>query len=128
MKKINTSKAPLPLGHYSQAIVKENVIYVSGQLPIDPNDEDAVFVTPEEQTLRTLQNLEAVLKAAGGTKNSVVKVTIYISDIALWAAVNSAYSDFFGDHKPARSAVPVPALPKGCLVEIDAIAYVESCL
>ena len=68
MKKINTSKALLPLGHYSQAIVKENVIYVSGQLPIDPNDEDAVFVTPEEQTLRTLQNLEVVLKAAGGTK------------------------------------------------------------
>ena len=123
MKKIITSKAPLPLGHYSQGIVKDNIIYVSGQLPIDPDNEDIVFVTPEEQTLRTLQNLEAVLDAAGSTKEDVVKVTVYISDILLWGAVNSAYANFFADHKPARSAVPVPALPRGYFVEIDAIAH-----
>jgi 2-iminobutanoate/2-iminopropanoate deaminase len=126
MKEIETSAAPLPLGHYSQALVNAGIIYVSGQLPIDPNDDNVVFDTPEAQTLRTLQNLEAVVIASGGQKNTILKVTIFIADIALWPAVNKVYADFFGDHKPARSAVPVPALPKGFLVEIDAIAHIIS--
>ena len=124
LKFIETSDAPLPLGHYSQATVIKECIYVAGQLPIDPSDDSRQFETPEAQTLQTLRNLEAVVLASGGAKSTIAKVSIFIADIGLWPNVNTAYAEFFGDHKPARTAVPVPALPKGFLVEIDAIAYV----
>ena len=93
-------------------------------MPIDPSDDSRQFETPEAQTLQTLRNLEAVVLASGGAKSTIAKVSIFIADIGLWPNVNTAYAEFFGDHKPARTAVPVPALPKGFLVEIDAIAYV----
>lgn len=122
MNSIKTTTAPEPLGHYEQAQEHGNTLYISGQLPIDPNNSDALFSTIEEQTLRTLQNLEAVAVAAGYTKENIIKVTIFISDIGLWKAANTVYASFFGDHKPARSAVPVKELPRGFFIEIEAIA------
>jgi len=122
---IHSSKAPEPLGHYSQAILADNILYISGQLPIDPQDPALIFETPELQTTQTLKNLESVLVVSGASKEMIVKVTIYISDIAIWPQVNASYASFFGSHRPARTAVPVPALPKGFMVEIDAIAHIN---
>tara|TARA_B100000427_G_scaffold329637_1_gene346754 strand:+ start:4239 stop:4616 length:378 start_codon:yes stop_codon:yes gene_type:complete len=119
---IETDLAAKPLGHYSQALVHNGLVYVSGQLPIDPADESRFLETVEDQTLQTLHNLQAVLVAANSDKSLVLKATVYISDISIWAQVNQVYASFFGDHLPARSAVPTKNLPKGYLVEIDAIA------
>ncbi|MBI60643.1 enamine deaminase RidA [bacterium] len=122
MEIITTDLAAEPLGHYSQAIVHNGLVYVSGQLPIDPNDPSMFLETVEDQTLQTLKNLQAVLEAANSDKSLVLKSTVYISDISIWAQVNQVYASFFGDHRPARSAVPTKNLPKGYLVEIDVIA------
>ena len=122
MEIITTDLAAEPLGHYSQAIVHNGLVYVSGQLPIDPKDPSIFLETVEEQTLQTLTNLQAVLKAANSDKSLVLKSTVYISDISIWVQVNQVYASFFGDHRPARSAVPTKNLPKGYLVEIDVIA------
>ena len=122
MEIISTPKAAAPLGHYSQAVVHEGLVYVSGQLPIDPVDDQLFFETVEEQTLQTLHNVQAVLLAANSDKSLVLKSTVYISDISIWAQVNQVYAEFFGDHKPARAAVPTKALPKGFLVEIEVVA------
>ena len=110
------------MGHYSQAIVHNGLVYVSGQLPIDPKDESRFLETVEDQTFQTLKNVQAVLAAANSDKSLVLKATVYISDISIWAQVNQVYTSFFGDHLPARSAVPTKNLPKGYLVEIDVIA------
>jgi len=122
MEIISTELASKPLGHYSQAVVHNGLVYVAGQLPIDPQDESRFLETVEEQTLQTLNNLQAVLEAANSDRSLVLKATVYISDISIWAQVNEVYASFFGDHKPARSAVPTKNLPKGYLVEIDVIA------
>ena len=122
MQIIDTENAAKPLGHYSQAVVHNGLVYVSGQLPINPKDEAEFLETVEDQTLQTLKNLEEVLKASDSDISLVLKATVYISDISIWAQVNHVFSTFFGSHKPARSAVPTKALPKGYLVEIDAIA------
>ena len=122
MKIISTETAPEPLGHYSQAIKHNGLVYVSGQLPIDLNNPNASQGSIKEQTQLTLENLEAVLLASNSQKNNVLKVTIFISDISLWADANEVYAAFFGEHKPARSAVPTKDLPRGFLIEIEAIA------
>jgi 2-iminobutanoate/2-iminopropanoate deaminase len=121
MKIIATYLAPAALGHYSQAVSHNGLVYVSGQLPID-HKTGLVPETIEEQTALVLHNLEAVLQAANSDKSKVLKVTVYIADIALWGAMNTAYGVFFESHRPARAAVPVPTLPKGCLLEVEAIA------
>ena len=120
MNIVRTDLAPPPLGHYSQAITHNGLAFVSGQLPLDPVSGEV----PEgisAQTALVLSNLQAVLHAAGSDKLRVLRVTVYIADIALWGAMNEAYAVFFGDHRPARAAVPVPTLPKGCLLEVEAI-------
>ncbi len=122
MEIIHTEKAANPLGHYSQAVVHNGLVYVSGQLPIDPEDETLFLETVEEQTIQTLKNVQAVLEGANSDKSLVIKSTVYISDISIWAQVNQVYAEFFGDHKPARAAVPTKHLPKGYLVEIEVIA------
>lgn len=122
MNTIQTNKAAQPLGHYSQAVVHNGLVYVSGQLPIDINKPDVFLETVEDQTRQALENLNQVLLAAKSDKTKVLKVTIYISDISIWAQVNEVYAQYFGEHKPARSAVPTKNLPKGYLVEIEAIA------
>ena len=122
MKAVLTSNAPKPVGHYTQALVHEGIVYVSGQLPIDPKTEKTVTTSIEEQTERVLENLYSILIAAGSDKDKVLKTTVYISDIELWDRVNAVYSKFFDPHRPARAIVPTKELHFGCQIEIDAIA------
>lgn len=126
MRFISTEDAPRPGGHYSQAVVHQGVVYVAGQLPIVPETGEKCLGTVEEQTERTLLNLEAVLKAAGSGKDRVLRVTVYVSDISLWGRVNEVYAGFFGGHRPARTVVPTRDLHYGFLVEIDAIAAADA--
>lgn len=121
MEIITTDNAAAPLGHYSQAVKSNGFIFVSGQLPALP---EGGFETGDikDQTRLALQGLKAILEEAGSSVEKIVKVTIFISDIALWAEANEEYADFFGAHKPARSAVPVKDLPRGVNIEIEAIA------
>lgn len=124
MKAIRTEKAPAAIGPYSQAIeCGTGFIFVSGQLPIDP----ATGVFPEggvqEQTRQSLTNAQAILEAAGLGLHNVVKTTVFLADMAEFAAMNEIYTQFFSAPFPARSAVAVKSLPKGALVEIECIAY-----
>ena len=125
MKTISTPAAPAPAGHYSQAITHDGLVYVSGQLPIDPATRTPCNGPIEEQTELALRNLAAILESAGSSIDRVLKTTVYVSDIGLWGRVNAAYSTFFGEHRPARSVVPTRELHFGCLIEIDAIAAVS---
>jgi 2-iminobutanoate/2-iminopropanoate deaminase len=122
MQSIETREAPNAAGHYSQAIVHNGVVYVAGQLPIDPTDRNKPVGSIEEQTEQTLRNVEAILKAAGSGLDRVLQMTIYVSDISLWGGVNTAYSRVMGGHKPARAVVPVKDLHYGYQIEIQAIA------
>jgi len=122
MEKIFTPKAPKPAGHYSQAIIHDKVVYVSGQLPIDPVTEEKRLGSIEEQTEQVLKNLAEIIKASGSDIDKVVKTTVYISDIQLWDRVNNVYSTFFGEHRPARAVVPTKELHHGFNIEIEAIA------
>jgi len=125
MREIFTKNAPKPAGHYSQAIVHNGIVYVSGQLPIDPLTVEKQISSIEEQTEQTLKNLSEILKAAGSNIESVLKVTVYISDIGLWPRVNTVYSRFFGEHRPARAVVPTKELHFGFQIEVEAIAALE---
>jgi 2-iminobutanoate/2-iminopropanoate deaminase len=125
MEKISTLDAPKPAGHYSQAIVHNNMIYVSGQLPIDPKTGRKKIDSIEQQTEQALKNLSEILKAANSDLSKVVKTTVYISDINLWDQVNTVYSKYFGEHRPARAVVPTRELHFGFQIEIEAIACVE---
>ena len=124
MNAIHTDKAPAAIGPYSQAIQAGNMIFASGQLPIDP----ATGAFPEggiqEQTHQSIRNAQAILEAAGTDLSHVVKTTVFLSDIANFAAMNEIYSQYFQAPYPARSAVAVKDLPKGALVEIEVIAAV----
>jgi len=122
MIEISTQNAPSPSGHYSQAIVHNNIVYVSGQLPIDPLTGEKRVGSIEEQTEQALKNLSGILKAAGSDINNVIKTTVYVSDIELWDRVNAVYSRFFGEHRPARAVVPTRDLHFGFQIEIEAIA------
>lgn len=123
MRKISLPGAEQSAAHYSPAIKAGNLIAVSGQLPIDPFTGKKYDGGIKEQTLRALQNIEAVLQSAGATKDDIVKTTAYISDISLWNEVNAVYAGYFGEHKPARTIVPTRPLHHDCLIEIDAMAY-----
>lgn len=124
MKVISTQNAPAALGHYSQAIEHNNTVYVSGQLPLDPQTNAIVSGNVKDQTKQTLKNLEQILIEAGSSLDKLLKVTIYLSNLDNWGDINQAYGEVLGSTKPARSAVPTRELPKGCLLEIDAIAYI----
>ena len=125
MEVISTPNAPKPAGHYSQAIVHNNLVYVSGQLPLDPKTGEKRIGSIEEQTEQALKNLSEILKAAGSNLNRVMKTTVYISDIELWDRVNAVYSRFFGEHRPARAVVPTRNLHFGFQIEIEAIAALD---
>lgn len=125
MKEIFTNDAPSPAGHYSQAIEHQGLIYVSGQLPINPKSKEKNIGSIEEQTEQVLANLDAILISCNSSKNNVIKVTVYISDIALWDRVNSVYAQYFGDHRPARAVVPSRELHFGFQIEIEAVAAVK---
>ncbi len=122
---VHTPNAPTPAGHYSQAIVHRGVVYVSGQLSIDPRTGEKKLGSIEEQTEQTLQNVGAILQAAGSDLSRVLKMTIYISDISLWSAVNEVYARILGEHRPARAVVPTKELHYGFLIEIEAMAATD---
>jgi len=122
MKTIRTEDAPQPAGHYSQAIVHGGMVYVAGQLPLDPHSAARVVGSIEQQTEQALRNVEAILLAAGSDLDHVVKTTVYVSDMALWGRVNAVYARLFGAHRPARAVVPTRALHFGYQIEIEAIA------
>ncbi|MBP3368366.1 MAG: RidA family protein [Clostridia bacterium] len=121
MKKISTDKAPAAIGPYSQAVVVGNLVFTSGQIPLDPETGAVVGETIEEQTHRVCKNLSAVLEAEGLTLENVIKTTCFLSDMANFAAFNGVYAEYFTG-KPARSCVAVRELPKGVLVEVEVIA------
>ena len=126
MKPISTPNAPTPAGHYSHAMVHGDLVLVSGQLPIDPATGERKLGSIEEQTERTLRNVEAVLLAAGSDLNHVLKATVYIANIDLWGQVNAVYANVFGSHKPARAIVPTRDLHHGVLIEIEVVATLSS--
>ncbi len=126
MQAITTQKAPLPAGHYAQAIEHGGLVYVSGQLPVAPGRKAETIGPVERQTEQALANLDAILRAAGSNRHKVLKVTVYIADIALWDRVNAVYARFFGEHRPARAVVPTRELHFGFQVEIEAIAVVDA--
>jgi 2-iminobutanoate/2-iminopropanoate deaminase len=122
IKSVLTPNAPRPAGHYSQAIVHQGLVYVAGQLPIDPATGEKKLGPIEIQAEQVLANISAILHAAGSGLDRVLKMTIYISDINLWGKVNEVYARMLGDHRPARAVVPVNELHYGFQIEIEAIA------
>ncbi len=123
---IQTPDAPAPAGHYSQATVHNGIVYVSGQLSIDSRTGERLLGSIDAQTRQVLDNISAILKASGSDLSRVLKMTIYVSDIGLWDAVNSAYMEVMGDHRPARAVVPTSSLHYGFQIEIEAIAAVNT--
>lgn len=128
MKKniVNTPNAPSPIGPYSQAVVAGNLLYVSGQIAIDPSTNELINGTIEEETDRVMKNLEAILHEAGTDFNHVVKTTIFLIDMVLFAKVNEVYGSYFSANYPARETVAVKGLPKNVNVEISMIALVPN--
>lgn len=125
LKKITTAKAPSAIGPYSQGIVTNGFIFTAGQIPLDPVAGKIVDGGIIEQTNRVMENLQEVLAAAGASWNDVVKTTVYLHDLSHFPTVNEVYGKWLGDARPARSTVQVTALPRGALVEIDAVAVVS---
>ncbi|HBE66578.1 MAG TPA: reactive intermediate/imine deaminase [Planctomycetaceae bacterium] len=121
MEVITTNNAPAAIGPYSQAIKTGSLLFVSGQIPLDPVSGEIVSGGVAEQTTRVLDNLQAVVEAAGTTMQNVAKVQIFLTDMQSFAEVNEIYASYFSAPFPARACVEVSALPKGVLVEMDAV-------
>lgn len=121
---ITTNDAPAPAGHYAQGVVSGGVLYISGQLPIQADRTPAADMSFEGQTRRALENLLAVLRAAGGGPRDLVRVTAYIVGVEHWPRFNAVYAELMGDARPARTVVPVPELHFGYLVEVDGVANI----
>ena len=117
-----TTEAPAAVGPYSQAIKTGDMVFASGQIPLDPKTGQIVEGDIQVQTRQAMNNLKAVLMAAGTSLNKVVKTTVFITDMGKFAAMNEVYSEFFKAEPPARSCVQVGALPRGAEVEVEAIA------
>jgi 2-iminobutanoate/2-iminopropanoate deaminase len=124
LKVITTEKAPAAIGPYSQAIQVGNLLFCSGQIPLDPVSGEVVEGDVRRQAEQVMENIAAVLSAAGAGYGDVVKATVYLVEMSDFAAVNEVYGRCFSNHKPARSTVTVKALPRGVLVEIEVIACV----
>ncbi len=121
---ISTEKAPGAIGPYSQAVKAGNMVFCSGQIPIDPTTGEFVSNNVAEQTHQVLTNLSAVLEASGTSLNNVVKTTVFLADMDDFTAMNEIYAEFFSDNKPARATVQAARLPRDARVEIDCIAIV----
>ena len=121
---VHTDKAPKAIGPYSQAIRTETMIYTAGQTGLDPATGELVGSTVEEQTRQVLINLQNVVEAAGSTLAQVVKTTVFLKDMNDFSKMNAIYAEFFGENPPARSTVAVAGLPKGGLVEIEAVVLI----
>jgi len=126
MKKIiNTGKAPKAVGPYNQAVSIDNLLFTAGQIPMDPASGKLVEGDIRKQTRRVMENLKAVLEAAGADFSMVIKATVYLDDIADFNQVNEVYAEYFPAEQPSRSAVQVAALPLGAKLEIEMIAYLQ---
>ena len=125
IRTIQTGNAPTPAGHYSQAVVYNGLVFVAGQLAIDPQTGARKLGSIEEQTEQALSNVSEILKAAGSDLSLALKITVFVADISLWERVNAAYSRVMGECRPARAVIPTKELHHGFLIEIDAIAAVD---
>lgn len=124
MKAVNTLHAPQPIGPYAQAVISNGLLFVSGQIGLDPASNEMAGEDIKHQTDQVLANLAAILEQAGSSPEKVVKTTLFLADLADFAVVNGLYGDFFGDHKPARSTVQVAGLPRSARIEIELVAEV----
>jgi len=122
---VSTYDAPLPGGHYSQAVVADKLILVSGQLPMVPLSGEKITGAIADQTLQALRNVLSIVKAAGGDLTTIARTTIYTTDVKHWEEINRVYADFFGSVHPARSIITVADLHHGFLVEIEAVAFLK---
>lgn len=125
LKRVETDRAPAAIGPYAQAIVTDGWVFCSGQIPIDPATGELVGGDVARQTEQVLVNLRAVLEAAGAGMHTVVKTTVFLSDMDTFSEMNEVYARHFGDHRPARAAVQAAALPKRVDVEIECVARTE---
>ncbi len=125
MKQVSTDKAPAAIGPYSQAVVANGFLFTAGQIGLDPASGQLIAGGVEEQTERVISNLEAVLTAAGLGWGDVVKTTVYLQDLSHFPTVNELYGKRLGAARPARSTVQVSGLPRGALIEMDAIAVTK---
>ncbi len=121
MKTIQTKNAPAAVGAYAQGIVTDNLIFTSGQLPLDPETGE-LEMEIKKATKRALENIKAIVEAGGSSVDKIVKCNVFLDDVNDFAAFNQVYEEFFGDHKPARSALEVANIPKGAVIEIETIA------
>lgn len=124
MQFVSPSTVSTPKGHYSPGVIHNGVVYVAGQLPINANGE-VQLKSIEEQTALCMHNIEQILLAANSSLQHILKVNVFVTDIALWAGVNAEYSRIMGSHKPARVIIPCGSLNRGCAIEIDCIAAVK---
>jgi len=122
MRIVQTDLAPRAAGHYSQAVVHHGIVYVSGQLPVDPANPQAPPGDAAAQVRQAMENVRHILEAAGSGLDRALQMTIYVSDISHWGEVNRVYSEVMGEHRPARAVVPTRDLHYGYLVEIQAVA------
>ena len=122
-KVVKTDKAPLPVGPYSQAIIYGNLVFVAGQISIDPATNTFVQGTIEEEARRVLDNIKAILEEAGSSMEKVVKTTVFLADIEDFGRFNEVYQQYFPSHPPARSCIQAGRLPKGMRVEVEVIAH-----
>ncbi|WP_330214135.1 RidA family protein [Pseudomonas sp. Z18(2022)] len=122
MKIHHTATASQPAGHYAQAVSHQGTLYISGQLPVSPDGRHNIEASFAEQAQVALDNLLAILKAAGGLPADLVKVTVYVVGVKHWPEFDDLYAAALGDHRPARAVVPVPELHHGYLIEIEAVA------
>lgn len=122
MEKVSTTNAPAAIGPYSQAIKVNNLLFASGQIPLDPATGTIVEGGIEAQAHQAFRNVKAIVEAAGSSMSAVVKVTVFMADMADFATVNGIYAQYFTEPYPARSAVAVKALPKGALLEVEVVA------
>ena len=124
LKPVHTPAAPAAIGPYSQAIVAGNLVFTAGQIPLEPATMQMVPGDVAAQTARVMENIQAVLEAAGASLQTVVRTTVFLTDMNDFNAMNEVYGRYFGDHKPARSTVQVAKLPKDARVEIDTVAVI----
>ncbi len=123
---VSTANAPDPAGAYSQAIIANGMVYTAGQVPLVPGTKQLVAGGIQEQTRQSLENIQAILEAAGTSLANVVKVTVFLANISDFAAFNAVYAQYFPQHPPARSTIQAGALPLDARIEIEAVALLES--
>lgn len=126
IKKVFSPSAPAAIGPYSQGVLAGNFLFVSGQLPLDPETGDFVEGGVKDRTRQVIENIKAIVEEAGSNLNHVVKSTIYVTDLASYASVNEVYAEYFQTMLPARAVVAVAALPKNADIEMDVITYIPN--